>query len=684
MDRPSAESAYRRILELREEIARHDHRYDVLDDPTITDAEYDRLMQELRQLEEAYPQFHDDTSPTQRVGGAVAEGFSEVVHAIPMLSLDNAFSGEELEAFDARVRRATGADVVEYVVEPKIDGLGISLTYVNGRLSVGATRGDGTVGENITANLRTVRAIPLRLREGAPPQLDVRGEVYMAKEDFVRLNQARAEAGEPVFANPRNAAAGSLRQLDPSVTAKRRLAAFFYYVPLPEQVEASTHWDALEALRALGFPVNPLIKRCMGIREAIEAARQLEERRPSLPYEIDGMVVKVNRLDLQARLGFTSRSPRWAVALKYPAQQGVTRIIDIVVQVGRTGVLTPTAQFEPVQVGGVTVSRASLHNIDYIRAKDIRIGDRVVIQRAGDVIPEVVRVIAEERDGTEREFVMPSVCPACNSEVVRPEGEAATRCVNFACPARLREGLVHFASRDAMNIDGLGPSMVERLVDAGLVRDVADIYYLTAEQLTTLERVGPRSAANLVAAIEASKSNPVYRLIFALGIRHVGENMAKLLAKEFLSIDRLAAAERDELLAVPTVGPAIADSVVEFFRNRQNLDALARLRQAGVRMADEPPVIGAVRAHESRFAGKTFVFTGALSKFKRSEAEAIVEELGGKASSSVSRNTDYVVAGADAGSKLARARELGVAVLTEAEFLDMLEQVGYHLPDGGE
>lgn len=684
MDRPSAESAYRRILELREEIARHDHRYYVLDDPTITDAEYDRLMQELRQLEEAYPQFHDDTSPTQRVGGAVAEGFSEVVHAIPMLSLDNAFSGEELEAFDARVRRATGADVVEYVVEPKIDGLGISLTYVNGRLSVGATRGDGTVGENITANLRTVRAIPLRLREGAPPQLDVRGEVYMAKEDFVRLNQARAEAGEPVFANPRNAAAGSLRQLDPSVTAKRRLAAFFYYVPLPEQVEASTHWDALEALRALGFPVNPLIKRCMGIREAIEAARQLEERRPSLPYEIDGMVVKVNRLDLQARLGFTSRSPRWAVALKYPAQQGVTRIIDIVVQVGRTGVLTPTAQFEPVQVGGVTVSRASLHNVDYIRAKDIRIGDRVVIQRAGDVIPEVVRVIAEERDGTEREFVMPSVCPACNSEVVRPEGEAATRCVNFACPARLREGLVHFASRDAMNIDGLGPSMVERLVDAGLVRDVADIYYLTAEQLTTLERVGPRSAANLVAAIEASKSNPVYRLIFALGIRHVGENMAKLLAKEFLSIDRLAAAERDELLAVPTVGPAIADSVVEFFRNRQNLDALARLRQAGVRMADEPPVIGAVRAHESRFAGKTFVFTGALSKFKRSEAEAIVEELGGKASSSVSRNTDYVVAGADAGSKLARARELGVAVLTEAEFLDMLEQVGYHLPDGGE
>jgi len=544
MDRPSAESAYRRILELREEIARHDHRYYVLDDPTITDAEYDRLMQELRQLEEAYPQFHDDTSPTQRVGGAVAEGFSEVVHAIPMLSLDNAFSGEELEAFDARVRRATGADVVEYVVEPKIDGLGISLTYVTGRLSVGATRGDGTVGENITANLRTVRAIPLRLREGAPPQLDVRGEVYMAKEDFVRLNQARAEAGEPVFANPRNAAAGSLRQLDPSVTAKRRLAAFFYYVPLPEQVEASTHWDALEALRALGFPVNPLIKRCMGIREAIEAARQLEERRPSLPYEIDGMVVKVNRLDLQARLGFTSRSPRWAVALKYPAQQGVTRIIDIVVQVGRTGVLTPTAQFEPVQVGGVTVSRASLHNIDYIRAKDIRIGDRVVIQRAGDVIPEVVRVIAEERDGTEREFVMPSVCPACNSEVVRPEGEAATRCVNFACPARLREGLVHFASRDAMNIDGLGPSMVERLVDAGLVRDVADIYYL--------------SAANLVAAIEASKSNPVYRLIFALGIRHVGENMAKLLAKEFLSIDRLAAAERDELLAVPTVGPACA------------------------------------------------------------------------------------------------------------------------------
>lgn len=710
MSSGSPEGVRERIARLRQEIERHNHRYYVLDDPLISDAEYDGLMRELRQLEAEHPEFDDDTSPTRRVGGAVATGFAPVVHEIAMLSLDNAFSSGELEAFDARVRKGLGqgavdAGAVEYVVEPKIDGLGISLSYVRGRLDVGATRGDGAVGENITSNLRTVRSIPLSLPEGAPEQLTARGEVYMAKADFVRLNAERAEAGEAEFANPRNAAAGSLRQFDPSVTSRRRLGAFFYYVPRPEQLGVATHWDALQALKGLGFPVNGLIKKCRGIAEVIAAAEELAAARPGLPYEIDGMVVKVNDLELQSRLGFTSHSPRWAIALKYPAQQAVTRLLNIVVQVGRTGVLTPAAQFEPVVVGGVTVSRASLHNIDYIRAKDIRIGDKVTIQRAGDVIPEVVSVLVQERDGSEREFFMPERCPECDSEVVREEGEAATRCVNFACPARLREGLIHFASRDAMDIEGMGPSMVERLLDAGLVRDVADIYYLTAEQLMTLERVGERSAANLVAAIERSKSNKVHRLIFALGIRHVGENMAKILANEFGSIDALAAADQARLLEVPTVGQAIAESVADFFRTEQNRAALRRLAEAGVSMGSgakakaeleadgdgsggagdadgEGDADGGAEAAE--FAGKTFVFTGTLSSLKRQRAEEIVESLGGKAGSSVTKSTDYLVAGADAGSKLARAGQLGIAVLSEQEFIKMLRRAGRNLTDGGE
>lgn len=706
MNTGGPQSARERIVQLRQEIERHNYSYYVLDAPSVSDAEYDRLMQELRRLEAEHPEYDDAASPTRRVGGAVATGFAPVVHEIAMLSLDNAFETRDLEAFDTRVRKGlgglagagvtAGADAegaVEYVVEPKIDGLGISLSYTHGRLDVGATRGDGAVGENITANLRTVRTIPLSLPEGAPEQLTVRGEVYMSKPDFVRLNAQRAEAGEAEFANPRNAAAGSLRQFDPAVTSRRRLGAFFYYVPLPSQLGVATHWDALQALRRLGFPINGLIKKCRGIREVIAAAEELAEARPSLPYEIDGMVVKVNDLECQSRLGFTSHSPRWAIALKYPAQQVVTRLLDIVVQVGRTGVLTPAAQFEPVVVGGVTVSRASLHNIDYIRVKDIRIGDKVTIQRAGDVIPEVVSVLAEERDGTEREFVMPERCPECDSEAVREEGEAATRCVNFACPARLREGLIHFASRDAMDIEGMGPSMVERLLDAGLVHDVADIYCLTAEQLMTLERVGERSAANLVAAIESSKANPVHRLIFALGIRHVGENMAKILASEFGSIDALAAADEARLLQVPTVGPAIAESVADFFRTEQNRAALRRLAEAGVAMgagaragAGAWAGVGAANGPEpaAEFAGKTFVFTGALSRLKRDQAEELVEGLGGKAGSGVTKKTHYVVAGADAGSKLTRARELGVEVLSEQEFIDMLMRAGRYLADGGE
>ena len=669
--------AAQRVRELRELILYHNRRYYVLDDPEITDVEYDALMRELAALEEAHPELADPNSPSRRVGGEVAASFEPVVHEIPMLSLDNVFSEELLRAFDARVRRATGLPSVEYMAEPKIDGLAISLTYRDGRLSVGATRGDGERGENVTANLRTIRSIPLVLPEGAPEFLTVRGEVYMRKPDFVRLNEEREERGEPVFANPRNAAAGSLRQQDPHVTASRKLDAFFYYLPISEQLGASTHREALERMRSLGFRVNDKITLCRDIERVIAFIRDIAGMRESLPYEIDGAVVKVNRFDLQKGLGFTSRSPRWATAYKYPAQQAETTVRDIVVQVGRTGVLTPAAEFEPVDVGGVTVSRASLHNQDYVQAKDIRIGDRVIIQRAGDVIPEVVRVLTERRTGLEREFTMPTVCPECGSSVVREAGEAATRCVNLSCPARVREGLIHFASRDAMDIDGMGPSTVERLLAAGLVRNVADIYTLTQEQLEGLERMGEKSAANLAAAIERSKANPLYRVIFALGIRHVGENVAKLLAGHFRSMDALAHAAQADLLEVPTIGGAIAESAVEFFESEQNRAAIRRLAEAGVRMADEAPAGSeAPGVDESEFRGKSFVFTGALKRFTRQRAEETAQMLGGRTVSSVSRKTDYVVAGEDAGSKLARARELGVRVLSEQDFVDMLDRAG--------
>ena len=669
--------AAQRVRELRELILYHNRRYYVLDDPEITDVEYDALMRELAALEEAHPELADPNSPSRRVGGEVAASFEPVVHEIPMLSLDNVFSEELLRAFDARVRRATGLPSVEYVAEPKIDGLAISLTYRDGRLSVGATRGDGERGENVTANLRTIRSIPLVLPDGAPEFLTVRGEVYMRKPDFVRLNEEREERGEPVFANPRNAAAGSLRQQDPHVTASRKLDAFFYYLPISEQLGASTHREALERMRSLGFRVNDKITLCRDIERVIAFIRDIAGMRESLPYEIDGAVVKVNRFDLQKGLGFTSRSPRWATAYKYPAQQAETTVRDIVVQVGRTGVLTPAAEFEPVDVGGVTVSRASLHNQDYVQAKDIRIGDRVIIQRAGDVIPEVVRVLTERRTGLEREFTMPTVCPECGSSVVREAGEAATRCVNLSCPARVREGLIHFASRDAMDIDGMGPSTVERLLAAGLVRNVADIYTLTQEQLEGLERMGEKSAANLAAAIERSKANPLYRVIFALGIPHVGENVAKLLAGHFRSMDALAHAAQADLLSVPTIGGAIAESAVEFFESEQNRAAIRRLAEAGVRMADEAPAGSeAPGVDESEFRGKSFVFTGALKRFTRQRAEETAQMLGGRTVSSVSRKTDYVVAGEDAGSKLARARELGVRVLSEQDFVDMLDRAG--------
>ncbi|MCR4426340.1 MAG: NAD-dependent DNA ligase LigA, partial [Firmicutes bacterium] len=566
------------------------------------------------------------------MGGEVSGAFEPVTHEIPMLSLDNVFDEESLSAFDARVRRGTGLSSVEYVAEPKIDGLAISLTYQDGRFAVGATRGDGERGENVTENLRTVRAIPLLLPAGAPTSLTVRGEVYMARADFERLNRDRASRGEPLFANPRNAAAGSLRQLDPRITASRKLNVFIYYLAGASGTEFETHWDALQWLRGMGFRVNHEIKLCRDIGEVLGFRDRIGSLRDRLPYEIDGIVVKVNRLDLQRELGFTARSPRWATAYKYPARQSTTVVRDIVVQVGRTGVLTPTAELDPVELSGVTVSRVTLHNEDYVRAKDVRIGDTVVIQRAGDVIPEIVRVLSERRTGAEREFHMPRTCPECGSPVVREEGEAAARCVGLSCPAVLRERIIHFASRNAMNIDGLGPSTVERVMEAGLVSDVSDIYYLTRDALMQIDRMGEKSADNLLAQIEASKSNPLARLIFALGIRHVGENVAKLLAGHFRSMDALASAGVGDLTAVETIGEKIARSVVSFFSSDSNRATIRRLVQAGVRMSDEEPARTAQKA-APEFAGKTFVFTGALSGFTRSEAETLVERLGGRAAS---------------------------------------------------
>ncbi|MGQ9779676.1 MAG: NAD-dependent DNA ligase LigA [Bacillota bacterium] len=664
----SHEEAARRAAELRAEIERHNYLYYVLDRPEITDAEYDRLMRELLAIEEAYPDLQTPDSPTLRVGGAPLPVFQTVTHRVPLLSLANAYSPEELRAFDARVKRFLGTRDVSYVAELKIDGLTVALTYEAGRLVLGATRGDGEQGEDVTANVRTIRSIPLRLSR-SDLSLIVRGEVYMKRPDFLRLNEARRAAGEPEFANPRNAAAGSLRQLDPKVTASRPLDAFFYDVLAVEGATVTTQWEALSFLRELGFKVNPEARLCRDIEEVIAFCDEWAERRHGLAYEIDGIVVKVNSLAQLAALGATAKAPRGKIAYKYPATEEVTRVLDIVVNVGRTGVLTPLAILEPVEVAGSTVSRATLHNEDYIREKDIRIGDTVVVRKAGDVIPEVVRVLSERRTGAERVFVMPTRCPECGADVVRLEGEVAARCVGAACPAQLREGIIHFASRNAMNIEGLGPQIIAQLIETGLIHDAADLYRLREEDLVELERFGPKSAANLVRAIAATRENELARLIFALGIRHVGENVARVLAEHFRSMDALAAASEEELLAIPAIGPKIAASIVSYFREEQNRRLLAKLRAAGVRMEEGE----AAPAGPQPLAGKTFVLTGGLASMTREEAEERLRALGAKVASSVSRKTDYVVVGKDPGSKYQKALELGITILREEEFLKMLE-----------
>ena len=660
----------KRIQELRDLIHYHNYRYYVLDDPEISDAEYDRLMRELMELEKEHPELITPDSPTQRVGAPPLEAFETVEHAIPMLSLDNAFDDTEMIEFDQRVKKGlnTTADI-EYVCEPKLDGLAVELVYVDGIFTIGSTRGDGYTGENVTQNLKTIKSIPLKLLNPngkIPERLEVRGEVIMGIKEFEELNREREENGEPPFANPRNAAAGSLRQLDSSITASRPLDIYCYGIGQVVGVSFKTHLESLEALKKYGFKVNPHIRKCLGIQEVLKYHEEMLELREKLPYEIDGIVVKVNDFSFQERLGVRTRSPRWAIAYKFPARQEVTQIVDIIAQVGRTGVLTPVAIMKPVNVGGVEVSRATLHNQDEIDRKDVRIGDWVVVQRAGDVIPEVVKVIKSRRTGQEKPYRLPDKCPVCGSKTVRLEGEVAVRCINIACPAQVKERIYHFASKRAMDIDGLGEKLIDQLVDKGLVKDVSDIYFLTKEQLAGLERMADKSAENILAAIEASKKRSLDRLLYALGIRFVGEHIARVLVKAFGSLENLAKATEEDLMQINEIGPQVAQSVVDFFSREENWRIIERLKQAGVQV--EP-----VKEQQSNILeGKTFVFTGALKSFTRDEAERIVEELGGRAASSVSRKTDYVVAGESPGSKLDRARALGVTVIDEEEFKKMI------------
>jgi len=655
----------KRIAELREQLHYHNYRYYVLDDPVIEDSEYDQLMQELIRLESKYPETITPDSPTQRVGHPAAGGFDQVVHRIPLLSLANAFSREELAEFDERVRRWAGQRV-DYVCELKYDGLAVSLTYENGTFARGATRGDGQIGEDVTQNLRTIRSIPLKLAE--PVSLDVRGEVFMPKQAYEILNREREAKGEPLFANPRNAAAGSLRQLDPKITASRRLDIFVYGIGGVSPDQIPTHWECLNRLKELGFKVSPYNKHCSSIEEVWEYVETWTEQRDSLPFAIDGIVVKVNSLAVQAQLGATAKSPRWAVAYKFPADQAVAQVLDIEVNVGRTGVVTPLAILTPTLIAGSTVSRATLHNEDYVKAKDIRIGDHVVIQKAGDVIPEIVRPLPERRKGDERVFAMPQACPACGQPLQRTPGEAAVRCVNLDCPAQAYERIIHFASRDAMNIEGLGPAVIKQLIDNQLIENPADLYELTFDQLIQLERFGEKSAQNLLDAIADSKQRTLANLIFALGIRHVGSEVARELAARFGSMERLRKATVEELTAIDTIGAKIASSIVSYFSREENNQLIDRLAALGVNMVENKT------EGSQPLAGLTFVLTGTLEQFSRQEAEEILRSLGAHVAGSVSKNTDYVVAGEKAGSKLAKAQQLGVKILNEQQFIEIIRQ----------
>jgi DNA ligase (NAD+) len=662
-----------RIVELREIINHHNYRYYVLDSPEISDAEYDELMKELRQLEAEHPELVTPDSPTQRIGAPPVEAFGVVEHPRPLLSLTNAFSYEELAAWHKRVSKLLGGRQFDLVCEPKIDGLAVALTYIDGLLVTGATRGDGYRGEDITQNLKTIKSIPLSVPREAPPRFEVRGEVYLPKAGFKKLNEERAKEGLPLFANPRNAAAGSVRQLDSGITARRPLDIFIYGLGWAEgKAVPDTHWEIMQYLKSLGFKINPNIALCHSLDETEKYYQNWVESREKSPYEADGIVAKVNSIALQQELGTVAHEPRWAIAYKFPAVQGITKLIDIGINVGRTGSLNPYAILEPVRVGGVVISSAALHNEEDIHRKDIRIGDWVVVQRAGEVIPEIVGPVVSRRTGKEKIFSMPGRCPVCGSEVIKPQGEAMHRCTNAACPSQALERIKHFVSRGAMDIDGVGEKLCQALFEAGLIKDAADLYYLTKEQLLGLERMADKSASNVLDSIGKSKDRPLARVIFALGILHVGEQYAELLAEQFHSIDQLAKASQEDLLSLPSIGPRIAESIVTFFRQKGNKRIIKKLKKAGVRLEREK--VKEARPEELPWAGREFVLTGKLDSFSRSEAEAKIKALGGKAGSDVTRKTSYVVMGADPGSKLAKAQKSGIKTLSEAEFLELLDK----------
>ena len=666
---PAKSSPKDKIDQLRDQIRYHEHRYYVLDDPEISDSEYDRLIRDLKELESKHPEFVSPDSPTQRVGGKPAEGFTAVEHASPMLSLDNAYSETELLDLDRRVREFSDS-ATEYVCELKIDGLSLSLIYEDGILTRGVTRGDGTRGEDVTVNVKTIRSLPLQLLAGAGRKyrrVEVRGEVFLPLTSFNAVNAEREENGDPRFANPRNAAAGTLRTLNPEVVSSRKLDLFVYQCFADGQIPSQRHSETLDWLKQAGFKVNPHWKRCGSIEEVVAYCREWGEKRDNLSYEIDGVVVKVDSIQLQQDMGATSKFPRWAVAYKFAARQATTQVRNILVQVGRTGALTPVADLEPVELAGSTISRATLHNEDEIRRLGLKIGDWVLIEKGGDVIPKVVKVLESRRPADARDFVMPERCPVCSGEVYRPEDEAVWRCANVSCPAKLKESLLHFSARKAMKIEGLGEALVDQLVDKGLVKDPADLYQLSLDTLTQLERMGKKSSLNLLAQIEESKRNDLSRVIFGLGIRHVGERTAQILAQHFGSMEALSQSAQEELEGVFEVGPIVAESIYQFFARTENLAVVNKLRAAGVNLSAKATV-----KRSAELQGKQFVLTGKLPTLSREQASALIEQHGGRVTASVSQKTDFVLAGEDAGSKLDKARALGIAVIDEPEFLRMV------------